>query len=311
MIDLALLKHFIAVAHTGSFTRASAQLHTSQSVVSRSIQRLESDIGTALFVRTTRNVRLTPAGQAFLAEALAIVDRLAVATSNAQRIGQGAATRLSIGVCPSTESETLQISRGLLVFRNAWPEVTVTVRAEIGTHLLQALRAAEIDVGILQPTRFDREGLEWRSIARARLMVAIPRVWNLRKKRLRLEELRERPWIMPNPKLASAQYDRLVNLCRTAGFEPRIVALTEDRITSRIMIGSGLGAAFVHVSKPHDADEYELVALDHMPGVFATETIIAWAAGSSSTHIRDFARNVVDAAEFTTERRRSRSKAAR
>jgi DNA-binding transcriptional LysR family regulator len=309
MIEFSLLKHFIAVAQTGSFTRASEQLHSTQSVVSRSVKRLEDEIGTELLARTTRNVNVTPAGEAFLAEAISIVNRLAVARSHAKRIGRGETANLRVGVCPSTESDSPRIWRGLAGFRQAWPLVDLELKTTLSPLQVLALRAAEMDVGILRPGDGDRTGLEWRVIARAELMVAIPRVWNMRKTQIRLDELRDKPWIMPNPKIAPARFDRLVNLCREYGFEPNIAGLAEDLITSRIMIGCGLGAAFVNVSMPHDREEYEVVPLKKLPAGWAAETIVAWAAGSNSVQIDELVRRIMEAGAATPKLARSRRRA--
>ena len=83
MIETLMLKHFAAVAHARSFTIAAKQLNVSQSVVSRSVKRLEELVGATLVERTTRSVAMTPAGEAYYAETRRLLDRLAVSTQNA------------------------------------------------------------------------------------------------------------------------------------------------------------------------------------------------------------------------------------
>ena len=116
MLELSLLKHFIAVGRTGSFTRAAELLNASQSVVSRSVKRLEDQVGAVLLKRSTRTVKLTEAGETLLTEAEAIVGRLTAAAENVRRIGQGASAKLRIGVCVSTAAETSTIARGFQAF---------------------------------------------------------------------------------------------------------------------------------------------------------------------------------------------------
>lgn len=304
MIELSLLRHFIAVAQTGSFTRAADQLNASLSVVSRSIKRLEEDVGAKLLERTTRNAALTPAGKAFLAEALAIVGRVAVAADNARRIDQGALARLRIGICPSTEAQSPLVARGLFAFRQAWPAVALEFRSAIGTAVREELLASQLDVGVLQLSRAARTDLECQVIARSPLMVAVPAVWNLGQTRVHLADLSERPWILPSPKLAPVLYERLVDLCRAAGFEPKVAAFAEDSLTSGVMIECGLGVAFVNAS--HDdrgrAGDIDLVALDDVPDDFVAEAVVAWAPGASSPQVGELARCVAIAASSAAGR---------
>jgi DNA-binding transcriptional LysR family regulator len=66
MFDTELLKSFLAVAENGGFTRAAKALNSTQSTISAQIQRLENEAGRPLFVRNTRSVRLTSAGEILL-----------------------------------------------------------------------------------------------------------------------------------------------------------------------------------------------------------------------------------------------------
>jgi DNA-binding transcriptional LysR family regulator len=72
--DLADLRAFLAVADLGSFTAAAAELHLSQSALSRRIDKLEGALTVRLFERTTRRVDLTPVGREFARRARELVD---------------------------------------------------------------------------------------------------------------------------------------------------------------------------------------------------------------------------------------------
>src|ERR1700744_4738596 len=72
--DVDLLRSFIAVVETGSFTNASATVHRSQAAVSMQIKRLEGMLGTTLFARNTRNLSLTRPGNTLLEYARRVID---------------------------------------------------------------------------------------------------------------------------------------------------------------------------------------------------------------------------------------------
>ena len=69
-MDLRQLQQFVVLAETGNFHRAAERLHMAQPPLSISIRKLEADLGTPLFVRTTRGVRLTQAGESAHPETL-------------------------------------------------------------------------------------------------------------------------------------------------------------------------------------------------------------------------------------------------
>ena len=73
MFDTELLRSFVAVAQNGGFTRAAKMLNSTQSTISAQIRRLEDEAGRALFVRSTRSVQLTSAGEMLLGYARTIL----------------------------------------------------------------------------------------------------------------------------------------------------------------------------------------------------------------------------------------------
>ena len=91
------LRYFVAAAETRSFTKAADQFFISQTAITQQIKLLEEMLGCPLFDRGTRPVTLTPAGQAFLAEAKAILERMDHAIDRAHGAATGLAGTLRAG----------------------------------------------------------------------------------------------------------------------------------------------------------------------------------------------------------------------
>ena len=288
MIDLSHLKHFVAVVETGSFTRAAERLGTSQSGVSRSISRLEDELGVVLLERTTRKLQVTPAGEALFKEASASLNRIAVAADDARRIGRGSHARLRVGICQAVAQDAPLIQRGLQAFRRLWPDVELSLTTVLGLYQTEQLRASELDLGIRLLDPGASHDLDWHVLARNPMTVAIPLSWNIAAGLVRLGTLRDRPWIVPHPKIASAAYQGAIEVLRLAGFEPKIGGLADDRLTAQIMLACGLGAALGHSQVGRsEADGFEIRALDFAPPGSATETVVCWAAASASQQVTD------------------------
>ena len=147
-MELRHLQHFIAVAEERSFTRAAERVHIVQSALSTSVRTLEEELQARLFVRSTRQVQLTPAGRAFLEkarEALRVIDtgREAVAAIEGLRFGS-----LSIGTVHSLPA-FLDLPSLIARFHAVNPGIEVRLRQGDAPELMEQLRAGRLDLAFL------------------------------------------------------------------------------------------------------------------------------------------------------------------
>ncbi len=92
------LRHFVAVADSGSMTAAARALGRAQSAVSMSIGLLEADLGLTLFERVNRNLQITAAGEVMLAEARELLGQAQALDMRAQVLARGQSAKLAVAV---------------------------------------------------------------------------------------------------------------------------------------------------------------------------------------------------------------------
>ena len=170
-MELRHLRYFVAVAESQHFGRAAKVLHTAQPSLSYQIRQLEKEIGTPLFVRTTRRVRLTVAGDAFLTEARSLLLQLDKAVQYVRDVGAGILGRLRIAYISGSMGNVLPLI--LRDFSTAFPDVAVDLTSMWTDAQIEALREQRLDIGIfgsgLRP-----EGLSHADAWRSHYVVALP-----------------------------------------------------------------------------------------------------------------------------------------
>ena len=147
-MELRHLQHFIAVAEERSFTRAAERVHIVQSALSTSVRTLEEELQARLFVRSTRQVQLTPAGRAFLEkarEALRVIDTGRETVADIEGLRSGS---LSIGTVHSLPA-FLDLPSLIARFHAVNPGIEVRLRQGDAPGLMEQLRAARLDLAFL------------------------------------------------------------------------------------------------------------------------------------------------------------------
>ena len=145
IVELRHLRYFVAVAEVENVTLAAQRLNVSQPPLSRQIHQLEEEVGCALFERTGKSLRLTPAGEVFAREAKAILAKVEEAAGAARATAE-AAGELRIGYAPSLVVKILP-ARSPLVQRTA-PEVRIRLYDLSTMEMVRQVRSGDLDVAL-------------------------------------------------------------------------------------------------------------------------------------------------------------------
>jgi DNA-binding transcriptional LysR family regulator len=220
VVELRHLRYFMVVAEELNFSRAATRLHMAQPPLSVAIRQLEQELGTELFVRTTREVRLTEAGRVLVDGAqrtLAEADR---AVAAARRAGAGELGRLTVGFSWSARFETLPALGQ--AFHATNPGVELLTQEMWNADMAPALRRGLIDVAVSLCPELPPD-LSHEVIRTERPIAILAEHHPLaREASIPVEALAGEELLLFPRELAPRLHDVLVGICRGAGFEPRL-----------------------------------------------------------------------------------------
>ncbi|MCU1455305.1 MAG: cynR3 [Acidimicrobiales bacterium] len=146
-MDLRQVEYVVQIVDQGGFTKAAAAVPVSQPALSQAVRALERELGIDLFHRLGRKVRLTPAGEAFLAPARQLLRDAQSARSAVAAVAGLTAGRLDIVALPTLVVEPLVDLVG--AFRRQHPQVTVRItEPEDASAVLDLLRTGVCEVGL-------------------------------------------------------------------------------------------------------------------------------------------------------------------
>ena len=242
-MEIKPLKSFVAVASLKSFSAAARELHTVQPAISRHIAALEEELGARLFIRNTRDVQITAAGQQFLSDAKIILKQCEDAKSRTKKAAQGELGQLRVGYLPSA---CLALIPYLVKqFHALFPHVEISLYEMTAAEQLIAFKHNDIDIGISRPLPVDGGyGLLTHLLYQDHLCVVVPEEHALASRRyVKLSEVQEENLILFHREEAVGLFDTIIHLCQSNGFSPHLSAQPKHMQTLLTMVASGLGIA--------------------------------------------------------------------
>jgi LysR family transcriptional regulator, transcription activator of glutamate synthase operon len=240
-MDLRQLRYVEAVARHRHFTRAADELHVAQSALSHQIRRLEAELGTELFERTSRSVVSTEAGEAVAARARAVIAEIDGVRSEIDELNGLIRGRISVGaLLPAGE---IDVPRLLARFSETHPGIEVDMyegtAGEMMSHLVDdELQAAFSMLAVPPP-----EGIVVERVSEEEIVAAFAPGRAPRRGRLSAGDLRRYPIVMP--RTGSAIKHAADEFFADAGGPVRVALESGDPFLLRCLVAGGFGCGIL------------------------------------------------------------------
>jgi DNA-binding transcriptional LysR family regulator len=280
-METSLLTAFLEVAHRLHFGQAADRLQLTQPTLSHQIRRLERDVGTPLFERTSRQVRLTAAGQALIPEARRVLADVERAVLRCRTAADGEAGYIRVGsIGAALNSFTPHFVRRL---RECVPGLSVQLTQLDSPLQLAALRTGELDLGIVRSAG-PATDIAAEDLFSEPMVIALPADHPLcRASVVTAADLRAENFILW-PRIASPLFrDQFVAYCAAGGFRPRIVMEGADIETQLGLVSASIGIS----PQPASFASLRRRGVDFRPLEDAPESVVqlAWAQVSPPGHL--------------------------
>ncbi len=248
-MELRHLRYFVAVAEELHFGRAAKRLNLAQPPLSQQIRSLETELGLALFHRTSRKVELTEAGKLLLTQARLVLMSAETATRTMRAAHHGEVGRLTIGF--TTSAVYSLVPDILREFNRSRPLVEIRCMEMHPEQQKVALLERQIQASFTR-TPLGDPALQSETLDRERFVLALP-VDHPRagQAKLRLRDFAGEGFILFSRHQGSAIYDAIIASCQRAGFSPRIAQEGGGVQTILALVAAGLGVAMVPASLRH------------------------------------------------------------
>jgi LysR family hydrogen peroxide-inducible transcriptional activator len=236
-VEVHQLRYFVTAARVGTITRAAESLYVSQPALSEQIRKLERELGTALFERLGRRLVLTAAGEALLPHAERALFEVEEGRMRVREVLGLRRGRVAVGVLPSVAGTLLPSA--LAGFRHGHPGVDLVLREEPSAISERMVHAGELDLAVIRLPATRRD-LEHRTLATEHMVALVAPDHRLAgRTTVKALELSDEDFVAV--KAGNGMRELMVDVCRPAGFEPRIAVETSQLSSVLAMVGAGMG----------------------------------------------------------------------
>jgi len=291
-MNLNQLKYFLSVAEHHSFTKAATQHYISQTAITQQIHALEETVGTQLIDRNSRPISLTPAGNVFLGEVKAILERMDTALWRTREASTGLVGTLRVGYTKGYEHSDL--SSRLRAFHKEFPNILTTCYRSDTEMLAAGLLNREYDIIFTWDSTNIRQEkrLKYQLVENVPLMVALYDSHPFaRRPILSRRDLKGETLLFMSPDSTGESFGDAyyIQLYQRAGYQPNILLRTSDVESVIMMISAEEGICILPtycMNMTANADNVRFVPLE---GEEETEEILAvWREDDPSPALRYF-----------------------
>jgi DNA-binding transcriptional LysR family regulator len=238
-MEMHQLEYVLAVAKYHNFTRASEVLKTSQSSLSQQIIKLENELGISLFVRTTRSVQLSPAGEEFVKHARRIMSEVIEARRCIHEYTSFEKGNLTVGIIPVVGH--YRLPNLLSSYKKNFPRVILNLMERQCNELIPLLNSHKIDAAFVHQTGEDPNLQFTPLITDQMVIVTSERHPFAARKSINIKELEYEKFIAPPP--TSGYNQDFQKACRSAEFKPEIILTCSSVKTILGLVREDLGIA--------------------------------------------------------------------
>jgi LysR family transcriptional regulator, hydrogen peroxide-inducible genes activator len=262
-MEMHQLRYFVAVARTGTFSRAAGECRVAQPSLSQQIQKLESEVGDRLFERTRRRAILTPAGALFLPHALSILETAERGRQEIREMSGQVRGQVLLAALPTIAPYFLpEIIR---LFREKYCGVELIIHEEVTLQLVRGLEENEFDLALISDAA-PNPRIRVENLFSEELLLCLPAGHPLVRQRVVVAaDLQQEKFIlMQEGHCLGGQAQRF---CQTKGLRPQISCRSAQIATVLAMVQAGLGISLIPEMARNHGPEVGIVyrSLDGTP----------------------------------------------
>ena len=288
------IRCFIAVAECLNFTAASNKLYISQPGLSKIISNLEKELNVRLFIRNTRSVRLTKAGEEFLILCREFLSRCESLNIESLKDNVGLAGSLTIGMGDMEENRYLPQIIG--EFTDRYPMCNLSIRGYTPEDLLGMLDIGTVDFGVMVSSAVPARGYKKLLYYPSQLMLVVPEFHRLANRtKVHISELKDENFLMIN-RATNRSVSYIHEICAKWNFTPKFIKETNSMNTMFMLIVAGSGIS-LNYQLHKDACNYNLRWIELDTGEqekFTEGGVIVWREKNPNPLTRPFIECVND-----------------